>query len=109
MPQSLRVLRFIVITIIIQKIRRTFMLRCVYTFAVLVALLILSACSTASVRVMPGEDGTNRVVSKDIEQEGAEEAAVKAANEFCEKRNQTAVLDRKSTRLNSVTFRSRMP
>jgi hypothetical protein len=67
------------------------MLRCAATFAVLIGLLILTACSTASVRVMPGDDGIHHVISKDIEQEGAEEAAVKAANEFCEKRSQTAV------------------
>ncbi|MBS1971771.1 MAG: hypothetical protein JSU04_15775 [Bdellovibrionales bacterium] len=59
--------------------------------SVIAGFLFLNACSTASVRVMPGEDGTNRIVSKDIEQEGAEEAAVKAANEYCEKRGQTAV------------------
>jgi hypothetical protein len=59
--------------------------------------LFLNACSTASVRVMPGEDGTNRIISKDIEQDGAEEAAVKAANEYCEKRGQVAVFVKEKT------------
>lgn len=67
------------------------MLRSVFSLSILSAFVALAACSTASVRVMPGEDGTNRVVSKDIEQDGAEEAAVKAANEYCEKRGQSAV------------------
>lgn len=73
------------------------MLRHTSLFAIVSALIILNACSTASVRVMPGDDGIHRVVSKDIEQEGAEEAAVKAANEFCEKRNQTAVFVNEKT------------
>lgn len=73
------------------------MLRSFFAFSFLSTVLILSACSTASVRVMPGEDGTHRIVSKDIEQEGAEEAAVEAANEFCEKRNQTAVFVNEKT------------
>jgi hypothetical protein len=45
------------------------------------------ACSTAKVRILPGEDGINRVVSKDIEKENAEEAALKKANDFCEDQN----------------------
>jgi len=73
------------------------MLRSIFAFSFLSTVLILAACSTASVRVMPGEDGTHRIISKDIEQEGAEEAAVKAANEFCEKRNQTAVFVNEKT------------
>lgn len=49
------------------------------------------ACSTASVRVMPGDKGVNKVVARDIELEGAEEAAHKAANEYCEKSDRQAV------------------
>lgn len=73
------------------------MLRCLPTFAIVLCLLVLFGCSTASVRVMPGEDGTNRIISKDIEQEGAEEAAVKAAHEFCEKRGLSAVFVKENT------------
>jgi hypothetical protein len=73
------------------------MLQPLFSFAAISTLIVLSACSTASVRVMPGEDGTHRIISKDIEQEGAEEAAVKAANEFCEKRSQTAVFVNEKT------------
>ena len=73
------------------------MLRCLSTFAIVFVLMVLISCSTASVRVLPGENGENRVVSKDIEQEGAEEAAVKAANEYCEKRGQSAVFIKEKT------------
>lgn len=74
------------------------MLHRLSTFVVIVfGFVFLNACSTASVRVMPGEDGTHRIISKDIEQEGAEEAAIKAANEFCEKRNLTAVFVNEKT------------
>lgn len=47
-------------------------------------LLILSSCSTASVRLLPGEKGLNKVFARDIELEGAEEAAHKAAIKYCE-------------------------
>jgi hypothetical protein len=53
--------------------------------------LVFNACSTASVRVMPGEDGVNTVISKDIESDDAEEEAVKAANKYCEKEKLKAV------------------
>jgi hypothetical protein len=51
----------------------------------------LAACSTASVRVMPGADGVNTVVSRDIEKDGAETAAVDAANDYCKKKKKSAV------------------
>jgi hypothetical protein len=57
----------------------------------LIFLLLALGCSTASVRVMPGEDGNNKVVARDIEKDGAEEAAVKAANKYCKSKNQEAV------------------
>lgn len=47
--------------------------------------LLLQACSTARVRILPGEDGVSRVVSRDIEKDGAEEAAFEKANDYCEK------------------------
>ncbi|NNE35570.1 MAG: hypothetical protein HKN13_10045 [Rhodothermales bacterium] len=49
-----------------------------------------TACSTASVRVMPGADGTNRVVVRDVEKHGAEEAAVEAATAYCAERGKEA-------------------
>src|SRR4051812_32386360 len=58
-------------------------------FAASLALVSVS-CSTASVRVMPGVNGAHRAVARDIHQEGAEEAAVKGANEYCEKRGKEA-------------------
>ena len=51
---------------------------------------MLMACSTASVRVMPGTDGTNRVVVRDVEKHSAEEAAVEAAKSYCQDRGQEA-------------------
>jgi len=50
----------------------------------LALILPFAACSTAKVRIFPGEDGVNRVVSKDIEKDDAEEAAMKKATAFCE-------------------------
>ena len=41
----------------------------------LIFVLSLAACSTAQVRIMPGEGGMNRVVSTDYESDGAEKAA----------------------------------
>jgi len=57
----------------------------------LVSFIAVCGCSTVSVRVMPGENGVNKVVVRDIERESAEEESVKAANKYCEKRNQEAV------------------
>lgn len=54
-------------------------------------LIIINACSTASVRVMPGEDGVHTVISKDIEKDDAEEEAVKAAQKYCKEKKQEAV------------------
>lgn len=51
----------------------------------------VTACSTASVRVMPGQDGTNRVVVRDVEKHAAEEAAVEAAKAHCEQRGKEAI------------------
>jgi hypothetical protein len=48
-------------------------------------------CSTASVRVMPNEDGTIRCLARDTTKDGAEEAAAKKAHRYCEDKNQEAV------------------
>lgn len=50
------------------------------------AIAFLSACSTAKVRIFPGEI-THKVVSTDYEKDNAEEAAVKEATEYCRQRN----------------------
>jgi hypothetical protein len=66
--------------------------RVVLPLSVLIALLLGGlACSTAKVRVLPGENGVNEVAVRDIEKDGAEEAAVKGANEYCEKQGRHAV------------------
>jgi hypothetical protein len=62
--------------------------------ASLLATALLAACSTAKVRILPGEDGVNRVVSRDIERDGAEEEAAKEAQEYCADRGQQMVVVR---------------
>ncbi len=56
------------------------------------SIFILQACSTAKVRIMPGNDGVNRVVSRDIEKDDAEEAAVDKANDYCEDQDKHMVV-----------------
>jgi len=51
---------------------------------------VIAGC-TASVRVMPGADGTNRVVARDIEKHKAEKAAFRAAVHYCDDRGMEAV------------------
>jgi hypothetical protein len=50
----------------------------------------LQACSSAKVRVMPGETDVNKVVATDYEKDDAEEAANDAAQEYCKKRGKEA-------------------
>lgn len=47
--------------------------------------LLVTACSSAKVRILPGANGVNKVVSSDREKDDAEEAALKEANKFCER------------------------
>ncbi|MBC7387320.1 MAG: hypothetical protein H7301_14305 [Cryobacterium sp.] len=54
--------------------------------------LFFAGCSTAEVRVLPGEDGVNRVVSRDIERDGAEKEALKKAEKYCEDRHKEMVV-----------------
>ena len=58
--------------------------------SLLLVTAIIIACATASVRVMPGADGTNRVVVRDVEKHTAEEAAVEAANSYCQEHGREA-------------------
>lgn len=57
-----------------------------------VVLFLGQGCSTAKVRVMPGEDGVNHVISRDIERDDAEEAAVDEAKKYCEDQGKTMVV-----------------
>ena len=50
----------------------------------------VAACSSAKKRVMPGADGNHKVVATDYKKEDSAEAAVDAANDFCEDRGKTA-------------------
>lgn len=53
--------------------------------------VLFYSCSTAKVRVLPGDNGVHKVVARDIEKEGAEEAANEAARDYCKGRKQEAV------------------
>lgn len=55
------------------------------------SLVAVTACSTANVRVMPGQDGTNRVIVRDVDKYDAEQAAFEAAKAHCEQRGAEAV------------------
>lgn len=68
-------------------------------FLAIFALVVQSGCSTASVRVLPGDNGVHRVAVRDIQKHNAEEEAVEAAQEYCEKRHAEAVfLEEKETK-----------
>lgn len=69
-----------------------------YSVLSLVLLSVLGACSTAKVRVLPGEDGLHSSVALDIERDGADTAAIDAAKEYCEERNRTAVFSSQSSK-----------
>jgi hypothetical protein len=51
----------------------------------------LAACSTAKVRIMPGENGVNTIVSTDYEKDDAEEALVDKAKDYCKDSNKQAI------------------
>lgn len=51
---------------------------------------VLVGCSTASVSVMPGES-INRVIARDTERDGAEQAAISGANKYCVNKGKEAV------------------
>lgn len=59
-------------------------------YLILILFSVLS-CRSAVVRVMPGENGINKAISKDRTKEGAETAAVDDAKEYCEKKDKEAV------------------
>ena len=61
------------------------------TLKLLFLTLILSSCSTASIRLLPGANGINKVFARDVELEKAEEAAVKAAKDYCDDKDKEAV------------------
>lgn len=54
--------------------------------------ILIVACSTAKVRVLPGESGVNRVVSRDIEKDDAEEAAMDHAMDYCKDQGKALVV-----------------
>ena len=56
-----------------------------------VSVVATSGCSTANVRVMPGPDGTNRAVVRDVDKYEAEQAAFEAAKSYCEDRGEETV------------------
>lgn len=52
----------------------------------------LLACASANYRILPGEDGIHRSVSRNSEQEEAQEDALEGAQEYCEKRKKDYVV-----------------
>lgn len=60
-------------------------------------LIVVQACSSAAVRVMPGPAGINRVVVRAPRKPKAEVKAVKAAAKYCEERGAEAVFLADST------------
>lgn len=59
---------------------------------------LVAGCSSAEVRVMPQEDGTVRVTSRDHDKEGAEEAALDAAKDYCKDKKKEAVFSKDNTK-----------
>ena len=57
----------------------------------LVFMVSLAACSTAKVRIIPGENGVNTVVSTDYEKDDAEEAMIDKVKDYCKDYNKQAV------------------
>lgn len=57
-----------------------------------ILLTVLAGCSTANVRIVPGEKGYSKVVVRDLEKEGAELAAHQAAKEYCDERGASVVI-----------------
>lgn len=75
------------------------MIRAQLTLSSLIfAALLVQGCSTASVRVMPGEGGTHKVVVRDIEKADAEEAAANAAKDYCKDQGKHAVFVSENTK-----------
>lgn len=58
---------------------------------VLFALIMIAGCSSAKVRILPGEKGVNTVISSDYEQDDAEEAMVDKANDYCKDQGKHAI------------------
>lgn len=57
----------------------------------ILAAFLMSACSSANVRVMPGPDGTITVVARDATKYDAEQAAFEAAKSHCADRGKETV------------------
>lgn len=64
----------------------------------LLAASTLQGCSSASVRTMPEQDGTIRIVAKAPEKTDAEEAANEKALDYCKDRGQEAVFLKDGTK-----------
>lgn len=53
--------------------------------------LIISACASGAVRVMPGPEGVHKVSVRAVEKHKAEVKAVKAATKYCQERGKEAI------------------
>lgn len=74
-----------------------------------IALVFLTGCSTAEIRMMPNnENGVHKVVAKDIEKGDAEVEAVKAANKYCKEQKRGIVfLTEKTEYMGSMDEKTR--
>jgi hypothetical protein len=65
-------------------------MKLIFVFSIL--LMMLSGCSTASVRLKQGQNGVNTVFARDIELKDAEDAAHAAAKQHCELRKSNLIV-----------------
>jgi hypothetical protein len=63
----------------------------------LIVFLSLMIIGCAHVRVLPGPGGEHRVVVRDVERDGAEKAALSAAEKYCEEHGGEIVVLEEST------------
>lgn len=54
--------------------------------------LVLTACSSAHVKVMSSVDGINKIAVADVERDSAESQALKSAKKYCKEKHQQAVI-----------------
>src|SRR5579863_5372097 len=63
----------------------------IFPLSLFLLIIIAMNCSTAKTRVLPGPEGRNKAISRDIEKEGAKDAAFKAANGYCKDKGKEAL------------------
>ncbi len=64
----------------------------------LILILIFTACSTAKVDILPGANGVNTAIIKDIDKDDAESEGIKAAKKYCSDQKKQAIFINQYTR-----------